>query len=435
MWYNFYGDSMKLVAAKCPSCGANINVDRSLKFTKCDYCNTEIMVEEAVENLLKVELKDSPTLDNYLKLGNRYFDNQEFEEAYKVYSKAEEIDPDNPIVVLRRGLCRTLITDYNVLDINSSINGMKTAYSLMKKMKISKDEINICINDTGTVLYITKKYIVDVYNRNKLDKEQTKGYIDRLEACLDGYIYLDSIVEGDKALENRIVSSIIEIIDIILGNTNDTKYHLSSSYVNELKEKKKNYMARRGESSNKVEKFTPKEKVVDVESKKSIFWDVLCYLMIFFLSIMFLGSIFNGENIFIILAWLITIISFIPPLKRILMKKFGSSMGPIVLVARIALVILCLVVLVGEPSEFENTFKGEDGTEITIKEGKVSIITGDTKIQGTYQWETKDNDYYIYVKGNNVGEDLEYRYRSNEDGGSLCLLENNECTTIYLPVN
>ena len=30
---------------------------------------------------------------------------------------------------------------------------------------------------------ITKNYIVDVYNRNKLNKEQTKGYIERLEAC------------------------------------------------------------------------------------------------------------------------------------------------------------------------------------------------------------------------------------------------------------
>ena len=192
---------MKLVPAKCPSCGANIKVDRSLKFTKCDYCDTEIIVEEAVDNLLKVELKDSPTFDNYLKLGNRYFDNQEFEEAYKAYSKAEEINPDNPLVVLRRGLCRTLITDYNVLDISSSINGMKTAYDLMKKMNFSKEEINNCINDTGTVLYITKKYIVDVYNRNKLNKEQTKGYIERLESCLDGYYYLDSIVDGDKALE------------------------------------------------------------------------------------------------------------------------------------------------------------------------------------------------------------------------------------------
>ena len=157
--------------------------------------------------------------------------------------------------------------------------------------------------------------------------------------------------------------------------------------------------------------------------------------MIFFLAIMFLGSIFNKESLLIIMAWLIAIISFIPQLKRSLMKKFGSSMGPIVIIARIALVVLCLVVLVGEPSEFENTFKGEDGTEITIKEGKVAIITGNTEIHGTYQWETKDNDYYIHVKGNNVGEDLEYRYRSSEDGGSLCLLENNECVTIYLPVN
>ncbi len=426
---------MKLVAAKCPSCGANIKVDRSLKFTKCEYCDTEIMVEEAVENLLKVELKDSPTLDNYLKLGNRYFENQEFEEAYKVYSKAEEIDPDNPIVVLRRGLCRTLITDYNVLDINSSINGMKTAYSLMKKMKISRDEINNCINDTGTTLYITKKYIVDVYNHNKLNKEQTKGYINRLEACLDGYIYLDSIAEGDKDLDNRIVSSIIEIIDIILGNTNDTKYQLSSSYINELREKKKTYMARRGEASGHMEKFTPKEKVVGVESKKNIFWDILCYLMIAFLFIMFLGSIFNGEKLYLIMVWLMTIISFIPQLKRFLMKKFGSSMGPIVLIGRIVFVILCFIILVNSPSKFENTFKGEDGTEITLKEGKVTIKTGDTEIHGTYQWESKDNDYYIHVKGDNVDENLEYRYRSNEDGGSLCLLENNECTTIYLPVN
>ena len=425
---------MKLVAAKCPSCGANIKVDRSLKFTKCEYCDTEIMVEEAVENLLKVELKDSPTLDNYLRLGNRYFENQEFEEAYKVYLKAEEIDPDNPIVVLRRGLCRTLITDYNELDINASIKGMKTAYTLMKKMNISKDEINICINDTGTVLYITKKYIVDVYNRNKLNKEQTKGYVERLEACLDGYIYLDSIAEGDKDLENRILSSIIEIIDIILGNTNNSKYQLSSSYINELKEKKKSYIERRGEVSNKVEKFTPKEKVVGVESKTSIIWDILCYVMIFFLFIMFLGSIFNGENFLIVLVWFLTILSFVPQLKRLLIKKFGSSMGKIVIIGRIIFVVLCFVVLLGEPSEFENTFKGEDGTKITLKEGKASIVTGDTEIQGTYHWETKDNDYYIHVKGKNVGEDIEYRYRSSEDGGSLCLLKDNECTTIYLPV-
>ena len=424
---------MKLVAAKCPSCGANIEVDRSLKFTKCEYCNTEIVVDEAVENLLKVELKDTPTLDNYLKLGARYYENQEYEEAYKVYSKAEEIDPDNPLIVLRRGLSRTMATDYNNLDINSTIKSMKTSYQLMKKMKISKKDINKSIDEAGAVLYSTKGYIVDVYNRNKLNIEQTKGYIDRLEACLNGFIYLDTIVVNDDILEYKIIDAIIDTIDIILGNSNNSKYHLSSSYINELKEKKKSYVKRRGNTPNKVERFTPKEKVVSIESEKSIIKDILCYIMIIFLLFMFLGSIFNKESIIMILLWLLSIISFIPQLKRLLIRKFGNSMNTIITILRIVLLITAFIYLASEPTVFENTYKGEDGTKITIKEGKISIINEDIEIKGTYNWESKNNDYYIHVQSTN--EDLEYRYRNNEDGGSLCLLKNNKCTTIYLPIN
>ena len=435
MCYNLYGDNMKLVAAKCPSCGANIKVDRSLKFTKCEYCDTEIIVEEAVENLLKVELKDSPTFDNYLKLGNRYFENQEFEEAYKAYSKAEEINPDNPIVVLRRGLCRTLITDYNVLDINASIKGMKTAYDLMKKMKLSKDEINDCINDTGTTLYVTKNYIVDIYNRNKLNKEQTKGYIERLEACLDGYVYLDSIVAGDKALEKRILSSIVEIIDIILGNSNDAKYHLSSSYVSELKEMRTKYIERLGTDFKKASKTVSKEKVVEVDKKTNFIWDIICYITIFFLFIMFLGSVFNKEGFLNICVWLIAIISFVPQIKRLLIKKFGSNMGRIVIIFRVVIIILAFIVLASSPSPFENTYKGDDGIIISIKKGKIEITTGDTKVSGTYHWESKDNDYYIHAKMENVDQNYEYKYRESSEGGSLCLLENDKCSTIYLPTN
>lgn len=425
---------MKLIPAKCPSCGASIDVDRSLKFTKCQYCGTEIVVEEAIENLLKVELKDSPTLENYLKLGNRYFENLEYEEAYKIYCKAEEIDPDNPIVVLRRGLCRTMIVDYNHFDVASAINGMKTSYELMKKMKMSKEEITLSITETGTVLFAVYQYVVDVYQRNKFNKEQTKGYIERLEALLKGYEYLNTIVDNNQELKDRILNSMIMIIDTILGNSNNSKYQLSSSYINDLNNQKNNYMNRRTKEMTQPS-FSKKEKVVGIQNKTSIIWDILCYFMIFILSIMLLGSIFNGENILNILLWLLAIISFIPQLKRSLIKKYGYNMNKIVIITRVILIILLFIILASGPVEFENTFKGEDGTQITLKEGKVSIITGDTEIQGTYHWETKDNDYYIHVKGKNVDEDMEYRYRSNEDGGSLCLLENNQCTTIYQPIN
>ena len=341
---------MKLVAAKCPSCGANIKVDTSLKFTKCEYCDTEIVVEEAVENLLKVELKDSPTLDNYLKLGNRYYENQEFAEAYKAYAKAEEINPDNPLVVLRKGLSRSMIAEYNNFDVTSAINGMKTAYDLMKKMNFSRKEINQCIDETVFVLDVSKKYVVDVYNHNKLNKEQTKGYIERLESCLDGFIYLESIVEGDNSLKDKIVDSIIDTIDIILGNSNNSKYHLSSSYVNELKNKRKEYIEKRGSEPSKIKKFSEKEKVVDIESRSSIIGNILCYITIFFLFIMFLGAIFSHEDFLSILVWLLAIISFIPQLKKTLIQKFGSNMSTIIIITRIVLLIGAFILLANEPT-------------------------------------------------------------------------------------
>lgn len=424
---------MKLVAAKCPSCGANIKVDRSLKITKCEYCDTEIIVEEAVENLLKVELKDTPTLDNLLKLGARYFDNREFEEAYKVYSKAEEINPDIPIVVLRRGLCRSIISDYNHFDVSSAVNAMKTAYDLMKKMKMSKKDINISINDTGTVLFLSYQYVVDVYKKNNLNKEQTKGYIERLEECLKGYQYLDTIVDGDQALQDMILNSMIIVIDTILGNSESSKYQLSSSYISELKTKKKEYTERR-KTVMKKPTYNDYEKVVGVESKKNIIWDILCYFIITFLVIMFLGSIFNKENFIIIILCFLSIISFVPQIKRTLIKKFGSSMGTVVIVVRIVLFLGAFIFLASSPLVFEKKFTNEVA-EVTFKSGSFIIKSDSEIITGTYEWESKGNDYFIHGKDSKHNK-YEYRFTYNEDtGGSLCLLDGDDCQIFYSPNN
>jgi len=423
--------NVKLVAAKCPSCGANIKVDRSLKVTKCEYCDTEIIVEEAVENLLKVELKDTPSLENLLKLGARYFDNREFEEAYKVYSKAEEIDPDIPIVVLRRGLCRSIISDYNHFDVDSAVKAMKTSYDLMKKMKLSNDEILTCINDTGTVLFLSYQYVVEVYKNNKLNKEQTKGYVDRLEECLKGYQYLDTIVENDQQLQDRILNSMIIIIDTILGNSDDSKYQLSSSYISELKAKKKEYMDRRKTVMEKPT-YKSRDKVVGVESKTNIIWDILCYLMIVFLALMFLGSLFNHESFINVLLWLLCLISFIPQIKRILVKKFGNSMGIVVIVARIVLFFACFILLVSTPMVFEKTFTN-DNEKVTFKSGSFTIKGNDSIITGTYEWESKGDNYYIHCEDQKHNK-YEYLYTANPDtGGSLCLLEEEDCTIVYSP--
>ena len=45
---------VKLQAAKCPQCGADIEVNPSLEKTICQYCGTTILIQDAVQKI-KVE--------------------------------------------------------------------------------------------------------------------------------------------------------------------------------------------------------------------------------------------------------------------------------------------------------------------------------------------------------------------------------------------
>lgn len=424
---------MKLTAAKCPSCGADIKVDRSLKFTKCEYCNSRIIVEEAIENLIQVELKDVPTLDNYLKLGDRYYNNKDFAEAYKSYSKAEEIDPDNPLIILRKGLSRSMATDYNHFEVYSAVNGLKSSLSLMKKMSLSTDDIHKSISETLEVLVISRNYLLEVYQNHNFTMDQTIGYIERLEACLDGFYYLDSIVDKKSKLEQEIVINIVETIDMILGKANESNYQLERSYIKKLQQKRKLYVSRinGGYSSSKV---VSKGKVIAVNEKNFILYTIMCYLMVFFLGIMFLGSIFSHESIFLIMIWLLAIISFIPFFKKLFIKHFGMGLGWIIIAIRIILLVIAFLLLASGENVFENTYKGDDGVVITFDNGKYTMKDNSEIIEGEYHWDVKDNDYYIHVQANN-NQNYEYRYRDSSDGGNLCLLQEKKCYKIYLPVD
>ena len=71
---------MKLVAAKCPSCGASLNVNPKQETAKCEYCNQTILIDDAMAKYKleisgSVEIKNLPQHDNILKLANRNYNN------------------------------------------------------------------------------------------------------------------------------------------------------------------------------------------------------------------------------------------------------------------------------------------------------------------------------------------------------------------------
>ena len=46
---------MKIVAAKCPNCGANIEVDSNSNTTKCEYCNSTFENRDEFGNVHIIE--------------------------------------------------------------------------------------------------------------------------------------------------------------------------------------------------------------------------------------------------------------------------------------------------------------------------------------------------------------------------------------------
>lgn len=70
---------MKLVSAKCPSCGGDINIDENSKIIRCEYCNTNIIVEN---NELKIQ--NNQNISNQSKVDS-HFEGSKRKKNFKIY--------------------------------------------------------------------------------------------------------------------------------------------------------------------------------------------------------------------------------------------------------------------------------------------------------------------------------------------------------------
>ena len=91
---------MKLTAAKCPNCGANLEVDRNEEVTTCKYCNSDIIIEDAVAKYKlelsgKVKVSGIKDNDDRLKDAKNYLKLKEYQNANVVIDTIIELDPFN----------------------------------------------------------------------------------------------------------------------------------------------------------------------------------------------------------------------------------------------------------------------------------------------------------------------------------------------------
>ena len=186
---------MKLVSAKCPNCGANIEVDQNSDKTKCEYCESPIIVEDAIEKY-KVELsgevtvKNLPQVDALIKNANRAFDSKDYQEAYDKFDRVLDLDPDNMVSLFKKSLCKY----YNSNHLENNISILKKALDNVIGSGINKEELH--------------NYLMNIFSILKdVENDLDKTYINKvpnISNLRELNIRLDEIYTYKKELLNKI---------------------------------------------------------------------------------------------------------------------------------------------------------------------------------------------------------------------------------------
>ena len=88
---------VKLKDAKCPNCGANIQVNDKLENTICQFCGSQVMIEEAIEKYKleisgKVEVDGIRGRNSKIEQAKKHIKLEEYDTAKKILQEIIEED-------------------------------------------------------------------------------------------------------------------------------------------------------------------------------------------------------------------------------------------------------------------------------------------------------------------------------------------------------
>ena len=111
---------MKFISAKCPNCGAELQVAENLKTGFCNHCGSKILFEPAVSNV-KIDQKKS--LSNYKELAESALRGGDWKNALKYAEKALEIDAHDADMWLTKlqALIQLEAKDSNIMEVSTKV--------------------------------------------------------------------------------------------------------------------------------------------------------------------------------------------------------------------------------------------------------------------------------------------------------------------------
>ena len=208
---------MKLVAAKCPNCRANIDVDKNSDKTVCEYCGSKIIVEEAIATYKleisgNVEVSNATSFSKLLKLAERLLKDDQLDQALEKYNKALELDPDDTYVDYRIAFVRFL-KNKNMKDcLDYALKKIKNVkYSFIDGEK--EDDVSPLYRELIDIVYNEAKKIFNSAKNNKSSSlSEIQGSLIIIYNYLAFFENFNKIIDKESKLKERVLVYILDII-------------------------------------------------------------------------------------------------------------------------------------------------------------------------------------------------------------------------------
>lgn len=193
---------MKLSIAKCPSCGASIELKNNGNITKCKFCNNTIIIEDVIINLIDDE--------NEIEAHNM-FCNKEYEQALKRYNEILRENRKNVAVMYRAALCNYLLNTENTFNHNKLISKIKVVIH-----SANQTETDIEVEEFKSIICSdVALHTDDLLNKTKKDYQNSER------------------TANDYNLYNSRIISLREIIMYCITELFSDKMFQLAPYVNE----------------------------------------------------------------------------------------------------------------------------------------------------------------------------------------------------------
>lgn len=220
---------MGMISAKCPNCGANIEIDNSKEFGVCNYCGTKVIQDKVVvEHTGNIKIDTTEKLNNLYQLARRAVKDNNDRKALEYYLQIAMIEPNSWEANFYSTYYEAL--NCKIAQIESAANmisnSISTTLNLIKNNVCDDEEIKRAVNR------ITADCLVAAQLLHKSAYKHFCGIDAQIRGRHKGELTLRSLAASEIC--NTLANSIKNTFEIDFSSEIAECYYTAACILNEM---------------------------------------------------------------------------------------------------------------------------------------------------------------------------------------------------------